>query len=83
MLAFTEGVLDTMACPFFGDGCAKVGRSPHVRELGVPHAAIGVLGYALMTLLALSEGGAPRRDGAGSRAPCWARPAPPLSPAPS
>src|SRR5689334_9165649 len=53
MLAFTEGVLERIACPFFGDGCAKVGRSPDGRTLGVPHAAVGILGYAVMAVLAL------------------------------
>lgn len=56
MLAFTEGVIDRIVCPFFGDGCAKVGRSPHARTLGVPHAAVGVLGYAVMAVLALLRG---------------------------
>ena len=62
MLAFNEGVIDTIACPFFGEGCAKVGRSPHAREFGVPHAAVGVLGYAVMTILALLDGGRPASE---------------------
>ena len=64
MLAFTEGVIERIACPFFGDGCAKVGRSQYARTLGVPHAAVGILGYAVMAVLALW-----RTD--GSRGATW------------
>lgn len=56
MLAFTEGVIERIACPFFGEGCAKAGRSSYARTLGVPHAAVGALGYALMAVLALWRG---------------------------
>jgi uncharacterized membrane protein len=54
MLAYEEGLIDSLVCPFFGDGCNKVGRSKHARHFGVPNAAAGVLGYAAMGGLSLT-----------------------------
>ena len=59
MLAYDEGLIDTIACPFFGQGCARVGRSPHARHFGVPNAAVGAVGYAAIAVLVLWEGGRP------------------------
>jgi uncharacterized membrane protein len=56
MLAFTEGLSRSLACPFFGRGCEIVGRSPQARHLGVPNAAVGALGYAAMASLAVWSG---------------------------
>ncbi len=53
MLAFTEGLIDSMACPFFGEGCEIVGRSEHAKHFGVPNSAVGAVGYAAMAALAL------------------------------
>jgi uncharacterized membrane protein len=56
MLSYHLGLIDSLACPFFGEGCNRVGRSPHARHFGVPNAAVGVAGYATMaTLAAVSE----------------------------
>lgn len=52
MLAYHEGWIDRMWCPFFGDGCEIVGRSPEARHVGVPNAALGAAGYAGMAVLA-------------------------------
>ncbi|MBI4497274.1 MAG: hypothetical protein HY689_05180 [Chloroflexi bacterium] len=59
MLAYHEGLIDSLACPFFGEGCNIVGRSAHARHLGVPNAAAGALGYAAMATLALWAGDTP------------------------
>ena len=59
MLAYEEGLIDSLVCPFFGEGCNKVGRSQHARHFGVPNAAAGVLGYAAMGGLSLAA--PPRR----------------------
>lgn len=56
MLAYHGGLLDSLACPFFGEGCNLVGRSSHARHLGVPNAAVGAVGYAAMAALALWAG---------------------------
>jgi uncharacterized membrane protein len=56
MLAFDEGLLESLFCPFFGDGCEKVGRSPYARHFGVPNAVAGGIGYAAMATLALWDG---------------------------
>lgn len=53
MLAFTEGLIDSMVCPFFGEGCEIVGRSEHAKHFGVPNSAVGAVGYAAMAALAL------------------------------
>ena len=53
MLAYHEGWIDSLVCPFFGDGCERVGRSKHARHFGVPNAAVGALGYVVMGALAL------------------------------
>jgi len=59
MLAYHQGRIGSLVCPFFGEGCNKVGRSPHARHFGVPNAAVGVLGYAAMAALALWAGDKP------------------------
>ncbi len=41
MLAYHEGWIDCMWCPFFGDGCEVVARSPQARHAGIPNAAVG------------------------------------------
>ena len=56
MLAYHEGWIDHMWCPFFGDGCEIVGRSREARHAGVPNAAVGAAGYAGMAALAAMEG---------------------------
>jgi uncharacterized membrane protein len=61
MLAFHEGLIDSLACPFFGEGCEKVGRSPEGEKLGIPHAAAGAVVYAGMAALALWGGDRPPR----------------------
>lgn len=62
MLAYQKGWIDSMACPFFRDGCERVARSPQARLLGVSNAAVGALGYATMGTLALGLGVGPARD---------------------
>jgi len=57
MLAYEEGWIDSLVCPFFGEGCNTVGRSAHARHLGVPNAAVGAVGYAVMGTLALWRSG--------------------------
>lgn len=57
MLAYEEGLIDSLACPFFGEGCNIVGRSEHARHFGVPNAAAGAVAYAAMATLALWMGG--------------------------
>jgi len=52
MLAYHEGWIDRMWCPFFGDGCEVVARSPGARHAGVPNAAAGAAAYAGMAALA-------------------------------
>ena len=59
MLAYQRGLIRRIACPFFGDGCARVARSPHARHFGVPNALVGAAGYAAMASLALSAGARP------------------------
>lgn len=59
MLAYDEGAIDSLVCPFFGEGCNIVGRSEHAQHLGVPNAAVGAVGYACMASLALWSGGHP------------------------
>jgi uncharacterized membrane protein len=56
MLAFDEGLLESLFCPFFGEGCEIVGRSRYARHLGVPNAVVGGIGYATMATLALWDG---------------------------
>ena len=36
-----EGLLEKLWCPFFGEQCAKVGRSKHARHVGIPNAVVG------------------------------------------
>ena len=48
MLAYDQGLIDSLVCPFFGEGCNIVGRSEHAKHFGVPNAAGGILGYAAM-----------------------------------
>lgn len=55
MLAYHEGWIAHLWCPFFGDGCQTVGRSPQARHAGVPNAAVGALGYAAMGVLAAMD----------------------------
>lgn len=59
MLAYHGGLLNSLVCPFFGEGCNRVGRSKHARHLGVPNAAVGAVGYAAMAALALWAGDKP------------------------
>lgn len=56
MLAYKEGAIDSLWCPFFGEGCNIVGRSEHARHFGVPNAAAGAGAYAAMGALALWQG---------------------------
>lgn len=56
MLAYHKGWIDSLACPFFGEGCNIVGRSKQARHFGLPNAAVGAVGYAAMGTLALSAG---------------------------
>lgn len=56
MLAYHKGWIDSLVCPFFGEGCNTVGRSKQARHLGIPNAAVGAAGYAAMSVLALAEG---------------------------
>lgn len=56
MLAYEEGHIDSLKCPFFGEGCNIVGRSEHARHFGVPNAAVGAVGYAGMAALSLWKG---------------------------
>jgi len=56
MLAYNEGWIDSLVCPFFGQGCNIVGRSKEARHFGVPNAAVGAAGYAAMGVLALAGG---------------------------
>jgi uncharacterized membrane protein len=59
MLAYHEGWIDRMWCPFFGEGCEIVGRSPEAKHAGVPNAAVGAAGYAAMAVLAAADGETP------------------------
>jgi uncharacterized membrane protein len=63
MLAYEEELIDSLYCPFFGEGCNIVGRSEHARHFGVPNAAVGAVAYAGMATLALWMG----RDNATKR----------------
>src|SRR5207248_9950037 len=56
MLAYDEGLLPKLWCPFFGEQCAKVGRSKHARHVGIPNAVVGGLGYGTIAMLALWDG---------------------------
>lgn len=56
MLAYTGGLVKSLVCPFFGEGCNTVGRSSHAEHLGVPNSAVGAAGYASMAALALWAG---------------------------
>lgn len=56
MLAYHERLIDSLACPFFGEGCDIVGRSPDAKHLGIPNTVLGGIGYALMGTLALWAG---------------------------
>lgn len=62
MLAYHEGLIGSLACPFFGQGCNVVGRSPHARHFGVPNAAVGALGYATTATLAIWSVSKPPQD---------------------
>jgi uncharacterized membrane protein len=59
MLGFHGGLIRHLRCPFFGEGCDKVGRSRHAVHFGVPNAAAGAVGYASMAALALWAGDRP------------------------
>ena len=59
MLAYNVGILDSLACPFFGSGCNLAGRSTQARHLGVPNAAVGAAAYVAIGGLALSNQGRP------------------------
>ncbi len=56
MLAYHEGWIDSLVCPFFGEGCNIVGRSKQARHFGIPNAAIGAVGYIVTGTLALAGG---------------------------
>src|SRR2546421_139613 len=56
MLAYHGGLLRSLRCPFFGDGCNRVGRSKHAVHFGVPNAAAGAVAYAGMAATALWAG---------------------------
>lgn len=62
MLAYHEGLIDRLVCPFFGEGCERVGRSPHAVHFGLPNALVGALGYAVMATLAVALGDRPARQ---------------------
>lgn len=62
MLAYEERWIHSLACPFFGEGCNRVGRSPHARHFGVPNALVGALGYSCMAGLALARPHSPGWD---------------------
>lgn len=61
MLAYHVGLIDSLVCPFFGEGCNIVGRSKHARHFGVPNALSGVVGYSLIAALALRPNRHPER----------------------
>jgi len=61
MLAYHEGWIDSLACPFFGEGCNIVGRSKQARHFGIPNAAVGAAGYAVMGTLAVAGGKIPSK----------------------
>lgn len=61
MLAYDEGLIDSLVCPFFGEGCNIVGRSEHATHFGVPDAVAGTLGYAAMAAFALWAGDKPAK----------------------
>jgi uncharacterized membrane protein len=64
MLAYEEGLIDSLVCPFFGEGCNIVGRSEHARHFGVPNAAVGAVAYGVLGALALwPECDRPTRSG--------------------
>jgi uncharacterized membrane protein len=62
MLAYHEELIDRLVCPFFGEGCERVGRSPHAVHFGLPNALVGALGYAVMATLAVALGDRPARQ---------------------
>ncbi len=62
MLAFNEGLLEHLACPFFGKGCETVGRSRHNKHFGVPNAAVGAVLYSAIGALALWAGDKDARE---------------------
>ncbi len=62
MLGYHGGLIRSLACPFFGSGCERVGRSRHAVHFGVPNAAVGAVGYAAMATLALWAGRSSLRE---------------------
>ncbi len=62
MLAYEEGWIHSLTCPFFGEGCNRVGRSRHARHFGVPNALVGVMSYSSMAGLALARPQSPIWD---------------------
>ena len=63
MLAYHEGWISSLVCPFFGKGCNIVGRSKHARHFGIPNAAVGAVGYAAMgALAAAGKQTSPKRE---------------------
>lgn len=64
MLAYRQRIIDSIACPLFGEGCQTVGRSRQSALRGIPNAAIGIAIYALMAILALLNGDRWRRTAA-------------------
>jgi len=57
MLAYEEGLIDSLVCPFFGEGCNIVGRSKQARHFGIPNAAVGAVAYGVLGALALAPAG--------------------------
>ena len=62
MLAYHGGLVDSLVCPWFGEGCNIVGRSRHAKHLGTPNAAVGAVGYAAIGALALWLGDRPAKE---------------------
>lgn len=61
MLAYHLRLIDRIWCPLLGEGCAIVARSRQARHLGVPNAAAGMAGYAVLGALASSSRPSPVR----------------------
>jgi uncharacterized membrane protein len=63
LLAFRQRLINTLACPLFGDGCEIVARSRQSAHFGVPNAVVGVAAYAALGFLAWRSGGRSPRTG--------------------
>ena len=62
MLGYHGGLIRSLRCPFFGEGCNRVGRSAHAVHFGVPNAAAGAVAYAGMAATALWAGKHPPEE---------------------